>query len=263
MIPRIYQRQRTEQGYRVAGATATSPVHPLLALQATSGNRAVAAALNVQRCGGDTLCGCEEEAAELAKISVQRDRRATQDEESAPSEGGAEESGLSDLTCELLPDAAVVALVRAYFALRYPLASRHLVHYLEGSGTPFIEDIPGLLAANPRGAERIAEQIRARGGSGSGQLIGRTTDTAIIRQRDYDSEDWRLSLGGIDQFDYEVGERNDDGTTTVTLSLHDPYQWHPAEDRGSQCLHEVMERQKQKGAQEFNSEGTGTVRLRL
>lgn len=59
----------------------------------------------------------------------------------------------------------VVRLVRAYFAVRYPLASRHLVHYLEGSGSPFIEDVPGLFAANPRGAARVAEQIRGRGGA--------------------------------------------------------------------------------------------------
>jgi hypothetical protein len=203
---------------------------------------------------GDTIRGTD--------ISVQRDR-ASQDEESAPTEGGAEESGVGDATCELLPDAAVVALVRAYFAVRYPLASRHLVHYLEGSGSPFIEDVPGLFAANPRGTTRVAEQIRSRGGSGSGQLIGRTVDTAVIRQRDYDSDDWRLSLGGIDQIDYQVGEQGTDGKTAVTLSLHDPYQWHPAEDRGSQCLHEVMERRKQHGAREYMCEGTGVVRLQL
>ncbi|MGH3873517.1 MAG: hypothetical protein ACRDSR_18735 [Pseudonocardiaceae bacterium] len=204
---------------------------------------------------GDTIRGTD--------VRIQRDRRASRDEESAPTEGGAEESGVGDATCELLPDNAVIALVRAYFAVRYPLASRHLVHYLEGSGSPFIEDIPGLFAANPLGATRVAEQIRSRGGSGSGQLIGRTVDTAVIRQRDYDSDDWRLSLGGIDQIDYQVGEQGTDGKTAVTLSLHDPYQWHPAEDRGSQCLHEVMERRKQHGAREYMCEGTGVVRLQL
>lgn len=49
---------------------------------------------------------------------------------------------------------------------------------------------------------------------------------------------------------YVLGRRS-----AVTLSLHDPYQWHPAEDRGSQCLHEVMERRKQHGAKEYNCGG--------
>ena len=180
----------------------------------------------------------------------------------APTEGGAEESGLSDIACELLPDFAVVAAVRAYFAMRYPLASLHLVHYLDGSGAPFVEDLRGLFAANPRALTRVAQQVRDQGGN-SGSLTGLTSETAVIRQRDYDSEDWRLSLGNVDRIDFELGEERADGQTAVTLSLRDPYQWHPDEDRGDKCLHQTMERQKAKGAKDYISEGTGVVLMRL
>ena len=183
---------------------------------------------------------------------------AEQDEEGAPTDGGAEESGLSDLACGFLPDSAVVSLIQAYFATRYPLASRHIEHYLSGSGTVFTEDVEALFAANPRALTRVTDLIRTHGGS-SGSLVGRTTSTAVIRQRDYDSEDWRLSLGNVDQIDYEIGEVQEDGRTAVTLTLHDPYEWHPDEDRGDQCIHQTMERQKESGASDYVSEGTGVV----
>lgn len=162
----------------------------------------------------------------------------------------------------MLPDFAVVRLVRLYFAVRYPLASRHLVHYLAGSGAPFQEDVPGLFTANPRALARVAEQVRNQGGN-SGSLVGLTPETAVIRQGDYSSDDWLLSLGNVDQIDFELGEKQADGQTAVTLSLHDPYQWHPDEDRGDQCLHQTMERQKAKGAKDYNCEGTGVVLMQL
>ncbi len=248
--------------------------HGLLALQRSAGNRAVAAAMPapqqtplIQRCGAGKSCPCMQKKVDDdidtgAVAHVQRSG-ADQDERNAPTEGGAEESGLGDAACTLLPDYVIVRMVRAYFALRYPLASRHLVHYLDGSGANFTEDITALFGANPRAAGRVAEQIRGQGGSGSGSLVGRTFDTAVIRQRDYDSEDWRLSLGGIDQFDYEVGEQRDDGKTNVQLTLTDPYEWHPAEDRGSQCLHATMEAQKAKGAKDYTCVGSATVALQL
>lgn len=185
---------------------------------------------------------------------------ADQDEEMAPTEGGAEESGLSDIACSVMPDSSVVWLVRRYFSARYPLAARHLAHYLEGSGEDFEEDVQGLFAANPRALARVAEQI---GSQRSGSLHGTTVETAVVRQRDYDSENWRLSLGGIDQIDFEVGDAQADGRREVTLTLRDPYQWHPGEDRGDQCIHRAMERQKAKGAREYFSVGTGTVLMRL
>jgi hypothetical protein len=249
-----------------------SPVHgAVLALQRSAGNKATAAAFGgktiyVSRCGDEQHPGCpcasgeSEELVAPQGITAQRDEEAN---ENNPSELGAEGGAISEGTCQVLPDAAVVGLVRAYFAVRYPRASNHLVHYLQGSGTPFVEDVGALFGQNPRAGARVAGMIRDRGGSGTGQLVGRTTSSAIIRQSDYDNEDWRLSLGGVDEIDYQVLDRDDSGGTQVELSIHDPYEWHPAEDRGSQCLHQAMENQKAKGAKNYNSEGSATVRLQL
>jgi hypothetical protein len=243
----------------------------VLELQRSAGNRATAAAIGagpiyVSRCGTEQHPGCPcsaiaaDEQTSSRATAVQRDEEAN---ENNPSELGAEGGAISEVVCQVLPDSAVVRLVRAYFAIRYPRASNHLVHYLQGSGTPLNEDVGALFSQNPRAAARVAGMIRDRGGSGSGQLVGRTTSSAIIRQSDYDSEDWRLSLGGVDEIDYEVLERDESGSAEVELSIHDPYEWHPAEDRGSQCLHQAMENQKAKGAKNYNAEGSATVRLQL
>jgi hypothetical protein len=247
-----------------------SAEHPLSALQRAAGNRAVAdvltaAPITVFRCGADQHpnrpCAdrqCDEAGSVLA---VQRSESSTTTNEHNPSELGAEVGVISEAACTVLPDLVVVGLVRGTFRVGYALAYRHLQHYLDGSGSPFIEDVTALFSRNPRAADRVAKMIHDRGGAESGRLIGRTTSSAVIRQSDYDDEDWRLSIGGVDEIDYEVLERYDSGTALVELSIHDPYEWHPAEDRGSQCLHEVMERQKENGAKNFVSEGAGRVRM--
>jgi hypothetical protein len=171
-------------------------------------------------------------------------------------------SVLSEATCTALPGLAV-QLARAYFRMRYPLAYRHLQHYLDGSGAPFPEDVTALFGRNPRAAARVAELIRGRGRDPVGKLIGTTTSTAVIRQGDYDDDDWKLSIGNVDRIDYEVQERDDAGTALVQLWIHDPYQWHPAEDRPSRCMHQAMESQKEDGAKDFMAEGAGHVRLPL
>jgi hypothetical protein len=232
---------------RAAGPPARPRAEPsqaarILGLQRHAGNRAVAGAITRQR-------------------AVQRGP--VKAEETSPTETGAEASGLGDIACHVLPDAAVVALVRAYFAVRYPRASDALVHYLEGGGRDFPVNLTEMLLDNPRAKERVAKHIGGGHQVGdAGQWIDKTSGGAPIRQSDYDSEDWRLALGGIDQVDWEiVAGPARDGSMRVRISIVDPYEWHPDEDRGTQCLHETMERQKQKGARNYNAVGTGDVQL--
>jgi len=86
-----------------------------------------------------------------------------------------------------------------------------------------------------------------------------------IQQQDYDSEDWRLSLGNVDEIRYEVvGDPDQNGDAEVRITIRDPYAWHPGEHRGTQCMHRVMESQKERhGARDFISVGTATVGLRV
>lgn len=189
-------------------------------------------------------------------------QRSVEGAENAPTLEGAEGGGVSEAACTVTPNYLVVKAIRAYFAIRYPRASKHLVHYLEGQGAPFQEDLRALFAENPRAAQRVAGLIDGRG-SDTGALVGRTTSSAVVRQQDYDAEDWKLSLGGIDQIDYRVVERAEGGPSQVELTILDPYQWHPAEDRGDQCIHEAMESRKEVGAREYDSVGTAVVPLPL
>jgi hypothetical protein len=139
------------------------------------------------------------------------------------------------------------------------------VHYLEGGGAEWPINVTEMLLTNPRAKERIARHIGSGHAVGDrGQWRDTTTGGAPIRQVDYDVEDWRLALGGVDEVNWEIiAGPAADGSMRVQISIVDPYEWHPDEDRGTQCLHETMERQKLKGAANYNAVGTGDVQLML
>lgn len=162
-----------------------------------------------------------------------------------------------------LPDSMIVQLVREFFFQRYPLAFDHLDHYLLGTGGNFTEDIKALLQENPSVVTRVEEIIRMDGHQ-TGTYADSTVISAPIRQSDYDSEDWRLALGNIDEISWEFLEEPDtNGYALVRLSIRDPYHWSPDDDRNTDCLHELMERQKENGAAEFLVIGVRNVRLHV
>lgn len=245
MYVRVEEEQRAAAERRSRRAPTFSP--------------AQAALLGVQRAAGNRATG-----ALLSRTSVVA-RDPFSAEESSPTEMGSEGTGLGDIACHALPDFVVVGLVRGYFAALYTHASTALVHYLTAGGAVWNFDAAAYFSANPRIRERLAGDIGSNPGVGRrGSLIGRTSSTAPIRQTDYDSEDWRLALGNVDQVDWEIlSEANADGITRVRLTVIDPYEWHPGEDRGTRCLHEVMERQKENGAKDYEAQGTAEVELRL
>lgn len=207
----------------------------VLALQRAVGNEAVAHAV-----GG----------------VVQRSESAA---ENGPDESDAVTIGIGE-GLAMLGDSVVIWSTRRYFEAFYPRAGRHLTHYLEGSGATYLEDVGGLFRANPKAAARVAGMIRDNG-TDSGVLVGRTTESAVIRQSDYTDEDWRLSLGGVDEIEYTVLDRETSGAAQVELTLRDPYEWHPAEDRPSKGMHQAMENQKANGAKDYLCEGTAIVTL--
>jgi len=125
-----------------------------------------------------------------------------------------------------------------------------------------------LFRANPSIARRIGQLIEENG-SRSGTFLGTGTEgdgqPPPIRQSDYNSEDWRLSIGNVDEVRYEIlTEPDASGNAQVRISIRDPYEWHPAEARDTQCLHRVMEAQKaERGARDFTSVGSAVVTLRV
>ena len=100
----------------------------------------------------------------------------------------------------------------------------------------------GHLDSKPRAASRVAGIIRHEGIS-TGIYRGPDPVTAPIRQADYNSENWRLSHGNIDQISWEIlGDPDSNGYALVRITIRDPYHWSPDDDRNTDCIHEVMER---------------------
>lgn len=191
---------------------------------------------------------------------IQVQRKEIESNENSPTEEGAEVGGLGEIACDAIPNHLAVLMVKAVFYSFYPLALKHLQHYLDGQGTDFQEDVPDLFRRNPRIAARVGRQI-SDSGTTSGQLIGPTPADAPIRQVDFDSEDWRYSIGNVDEIDYDYDTAATNGNAEVRISIKDPYQWQPAEDRGTQCLHRAMQAEQANGAKEFMEVGEGTVLL--
>lgn len=241
----------------LAGAAAPRqrrPVPPavahLLGLQAAAGNRAVTHLLGVPP------------ATRRATVQRSEGGETTGEEgsESHPSEG-AEGGVIGEALCSVMPDSWVVTQTKIYFHRFYHRAWQHLQHYLYGNGADYPEDVADLFRSNPRAGARVGRLI---GSQNSGQLLDRTMSGAPIRQVDYDSEDWRLSIGGVDQIDFDVIEpAGADGVGTVRVTVTDPYSWHPQEDRGTQCLHQAMQNAQNDGARNYTSVGTAEVRLPL
>lgn len=187
---------------------------------------------------------------------------------------GMEESGdaaapLGDALCEIMPDSWVVASVRTYFGVRYPIAKKYLDYYLSGKGGEYPVNVYKMFKENPTISKKIGKAIKDDG-SQSGRFYGvgenplELESLPPIRQMDYDSEDWRLALGNIDEVKFEIlGEPDDQGNTLVKIDIRDPYEWHPEEDRGTQCIHNAMEMQKKNGAANFFAVGSAKIKLKL
>src|SRR5688572_4361929 len=99
------------------------------------------------------------------------------------------------------------------------MAYDHLIAYLSGTGErPYDEPIEQFFADNPRAARRVADHIR-NAGTRSGIWRSENPESAPIRQRDYDNQDWLLSLGNIDEVQWELlGEIGRDGCAMVRIS---------------------------------------------
>lgn len=127
-----------------------------------------------------------------------------------------------------------------------PRARKNLAHYMDGSGADLPQDVSALLRENPR----IAAKVRTAGELAA--TAGGHKDVDDIGQGDYSSEDWRYALGNLDLVTVDVIDRS---RRTMTVRLKDPYQWHPREERSTQCLHEFYEAAKTFGAREYLAVG--------
>lgn len=149
-------------------------------------------------------------------------------------------------------------------------ARKYLEHYRYGGGTEFLVDVSSLFSANPRIAARISRLINMdiikRGVmTTSGVFSGKNDEDgkrSPIRQDDYDSEDWDFSLGNVDIVRWSLtGPYNPTRYNYINITVEDPYEWHPLEDRPTKCIHEHMENLKKDGAADYLAKGSGIIYL--
>jgi hypothetical protein len=158
--------------------------------------------------------------------------------------------------CGCFPPSWMVEIAR-WWLRDEPDALAHLEHYLEGSGTPYVEDVQRIFAEDPHFKETMEVLIADK---------GPTHDELLDVYPSYSTGNWKNSFGGIDRIEYEILPENfssADGTVPVRVTIEDDYDWHPDEHRAGPCLHTGMEIMKGQGAKSYRQIGTAIVRLKV
>jgi hypothetical protein len=167
------------------------------------------------------------------------------------------------IVCQFPDEKIFDAFLMGFYAVGWYDAARCLSHYRRGGGANLSIDVERLFASNPRIRTQIASLIQEQQAQNpqaqSGVLIGRGVDDGQvppIQQSDYDSQNWRMALGNVDEVRWRAlgGDR-------FEITIIDPYEWHDQEERVTQCVHQAMVRLQRHGAANFMVRATGTVTL--
>lgn len=163
-----------------------------------------------------------------------------------------------ECACATLSPAGVAALNRDTFMLVLPLARRHLVHYLAGSGANVKVDLEDVIRRDSNVRAKLAAHIRR---SPRGQFR--------VEQHDYDVKDFQFAFGAIDRLDFQV----DRAAGLVHIWFQDRYEWHPVGfgykplpgdgRRPSNCVHAAMVELKISGAKDYWMIGEAVIPLSL
>ena len=151
-----------------------------------------------------------------------------------------------DATCKIsLSDRMVIEMARTVMMRNKPRSTRHLTHYLLGSGAPIkidtwclFEEDPGVLSMF---LGKVHEQLS------EGLFKGEIS----IPQWSYTNSDWLYALGGI-KLDWKQEDE------FISISFMKRYRWHPQEIRITQRVHQAAENLKKTGAEEFTVVGVTT-----
>ena len=138
----------------------------------------------------------------------------------------------------------------------YRDAKRALEHYASGGGRDYNIDIARLITEDQGVKEAIESKIRTQGTDTGGLLY---SDGSQLQQSSFRNTNWLYTLGNVDEIRFQVVNRATSGTSTVELTLRDPYEWHPDVGRSVPCLHTAMENLKHYGAHDFTQVGSPTL----
>ena len=146
-------------------------------------------------------------------------------------------------------DADILLLKLAEIVKMKPMgrASKHLQHFLGGTGKDLHFDSSILVQQDPQVRLTIENHIRGE------VVIGNQNKSSIgfgrvpVKQSNFQNQDWRLALGSF-HFDWEIVDQKSGNkydffkTVFVKISGENKYQWHPKVERYTQCVHEAGKR---------------------
>jgi hypothetical protein len=166
------------------------------------------------------------------------------------------EGGIS-CVCAIKDPKEVLDLAFRVKLSKYPLAQKHLTHYLSGTGADYTEDVTDFITRDSGVRGKLASSISAA-----------PMGYFKVKQNDYAEHGFRLSFGAIDRIDYEV----DAASSKVHVWFADNYEWHPYYPgiytpmpgdvkRETNCVHAAAVELKAKGAADFWMVGYGTIDL--
>lgn len=157
------------------------------------------------------------------------------------------------------PPSLLVSAIKEGQFRGQPQARKNLDWYVEGSGQDLEQPMEGGFLADPGVRKQLTDLIGAAKPRPGVALPLKDP----VKQEHYENQEWRNALGNIDQLTVTiVGPGVQPGTGRVRVELRDPYQWHPGDERVTQCIHEYFESLKPT-ASEYMAVGTGEVDLPL
>jgi Domain of unknown function (DUF4157) len=175
--------------------------------------------------------------------------------------------------CACLPDEAILEIARSASMASGGLASKHLDHYLRGSGADYAEDLREILRSDTGVRNKLTLAIIEAGKQQPADHPATGLDGhAVIDQADYSVREYQLSFGAIGRMNFWVDDSPDARAYNreaggkiglVQVNFRDLYQWHPDAQRKTKCIHEAAVRLKKMGAKDFWMVGSARVALEL
>jgi hypothetical protein len=152
-----------------------------------------------------------------------------------------------ECACAYLSPESIMRISRDVQMRSYPLAQRHLDHFLHGGGVDYPEDLETVIRTDQGVRAKLAIAVA---GSSRGNIR--------IEQSEYMVQDFRFAFGAIDRMDYEVCGDN------LHVWFKDRYEFHP-EDTGrpTHCVHVAAVDMKLRGAQDYWMVGEATVPMTM
>ncbi|MFA5241069.1 MAG: DUF4157 domain-containing protein [Sulfuricella sp.] len=161
--------------------------------------------------------------------------------------------------CSFYSPAKVLSLARDHEMSDWPLAQKHLDHFLTGGGVDLPVDI----------ADIVRRDVGVQGAIAGAMTSSPLSGSLKIEQYHYDVEDFQYALGAIDILQYEV----DSASGMVHVWFKDRYEFHPSGygysalpgdfKRDTNCVHAAAVEMKSSGAADYWMVGDALVPLSL